>query len=293
MRRTGDRPKSPPVFIVGPPRSGTTLLYESLVTRYCFAYFSNLADQFHLAPVAATAFGIFLVRGWRGEFESRYGHIAGWGAPSEAGRIWDRWLPSPRRNRTDSAKAEKQLQTTIFALSGLFDAPFINKNVMLSMHIGLLSRVFENPVFIRVTRDPVENVRSILRAQEDGIGPFVDGWWSVRPTLAERFQNADRLTKACAQVIGIEADIVGDCKRHAFGRLFTVDYQEMCERPRHLLDELGTFMRSCNIELRDRWQLPARFSRPSKKGTRLSDATIRTKLDEITRQTPACAVSPA
>jgi len=292
MRRAGDGPKpSPPVFIVGPPRSGTSLLYESLVTRYRFAYFSNLADWFHLAPVAATAFGIFLVRGWRGEFESRYGHIHGWGAPSEAGPIWDRWLPRTKRNCANSPKAEKQLQNTILALSGLLDAPFINKNVMLSMQIGLLTRIFENPVFIRVMRDPVENVRSILRAQEDGIGPYVDGWWSVRPTLAEQFQGADRLTKACVQVIGIEADILGDCKRHAFDRLFTVDYHDMCERPRTLLDELGTFIRGCNIELRDRLQVPAHFSRPSKNGARLNEAAIRTKLDEIAQQMLAC--SPA
>jgi hypothetical protein len=292
MRHAGGRPTPPPpVFIVGPPRSGTSLLYESLVTRYRFAYFSNLADRFHLMPVAATAVGIFLVRGWRGRFESRYGRIDGWGAPSEAGEIWKRWLPRTAQNHASSKKAEKQLRATIYALSGLFDAPFINKNVMLSMHIGMLTRVFENPVFIRVTRDPIENVRSILGAQDAGIGPYADGWWSVRPTLAERFRNADRLTKACAQVIGIEADILGDCKRHAFDRLFTVDYHELCERPQNLLDELGTFMRGCKIELRDRLQVPAYFSRRSKNGTRLSEATIRTKLDEIARQTSFCTPS--
>jgi hypothetical protein len=291
VRAGGDQPKfPPPVFIVGPPRSGTSLLYESMVTRYRFAYFSNLADRLSFMPVAATAIGIYLVRGWRGEFESRYGHIDGWGAPSEAGRIWNRWLPRTKRNSAVSIKAEKQLHAAISSLSALFDAPFINKNVMLSMHIGMLARIFENPVFIRVTRDPVENVRSILGAQDAGIGPYVDGWWSVRPTLADRFENADRLTKACAQVIGIEADILADCKRYAFDRLFTVDYHDMCERPRDLLDELGTFLRDCKIELRDRLQVPASFSRRSRKAPQLSEAVIRAKLDEIARLAPLSAV---
>jgi len=279
------------VFIVGPPRSGTSLLYESLVTRYRFAYFSNLADRFSFMPVAATAVGIFLVRGWRGEFESRYGHIDGWGAPSEAGRIWNRWLPRTKRSCAISEKAEKQLHAAISALSALFDAPFINKNVMLSMHIGMLTRIFENPVFIRVTRDPVENVRSILGAQDAGIGPYVNGWWSVRPTLADRFENADRLTKACVQVMGIEADILADCKRYTFDRLFTVDYHNLCERPRDLLDELGAFLRDCKIELRDRLQVPTSFHRRPKNGARLSEAVIRAKLGEIARQAPLYAVS--
>lgn len=260
------------------------------MTRYRFAYFSNLADRFFFMPVAATAIGILLVRGWRGEFESRYGHIDGWGAPSEAGRIWDRWLPRMAQDSAGAMKAETQLQATIFAVSGLFDAPFINKNVMLSMHIGMLTRVFENAVFIRVTRDPIENVRSILGAQDAGIGPYVDGWWSVRPTLAERFRSADRLTKACVQVVGIEADILRDCKRYAFDRLFTVDYRQMCEHPRDLLDELGAFIRGCGIELRDRLQVPVRFNRRSKNDTRLSETAIRTKLDEIAQQPLTCAV---
>ncbi len=39
-------PIHPPVFIMGPPRSGTSLFYELLVTRYDLAFFSNLAHPF-------------------------------------------------------------------------------------------------------------------------------------------------------------------------------------------------------------------------------------------------------
>ena len=45
-------------FVLGPPRSGTTLLYELLLTRFRFAYFSNLAHRFYRTPVAASRLGL-------------------------------------------------------------------------------------------------------------------------------------------------------------------------------------------------------------------------------------------
>ena len=41
-----------PVFIVGPPRTGSTLLYQLLVRRYSFCYISNLLNRFPETPLA-------------------------------------------------------------------------------------------------------------------------------------------------------------------------------------------------------------------------------------------------
>ncbi len=85
-------PIHPPVFIIGPPRSGTSLFYELLVTRYDLAFFSNLAHRFWRTPAAVTRLGASVIRNRRPRFESDYGHIAGWSAPNEGGWIWQRWL---------------------------------------------------------------------------------------------------------------------------------------------------------------------------------------------------------
>src|SRR5690606_21792278 len=65
----------PPVFVVGPPRSGTTLVYQLLVRRFRVAYLSNLAHRLYETPAAATWLGRPFVRPWTGPFESRYGHV--------------------------------------------------------------------------------------------------------------------------------------------------------------------------------------------------------------------------
>ncbi|NIU01843.1 MAG: hypothetical protein GWN01_13315, partial [Nitrosopumilaceae archaeon] len=44
----------PPVFILGPPRSGTTLLYQLMTCSFNFAYIPNIANKFYRCPISAT-----------------------------------------------------------------------------------------------------------------------------------------------------------------------------------------------------------------------------------------------
>ena len=68
LLRRAPEPDEPVCFIVGPPRSGTTLLYELLVRCFYFSYFSNLAHRFYRTPVAATRIGRRLIHSWEGTF---------------------------------------------------------------------------------------------------------------------------------------------------------------------------------------------------------------------------------
>ena len=44
----------PPIFILGAPRSGTTLIYQLLISNFRFAYFPNIANTFYMCPIYAT-----------------------------------------------------------------------------------------------------------------------------------------------------------------------------------------------------------------------------------------------
>src|SRR5688572_20935868 len=85
-----------PVFIVGPPRSGSTLLYDALAESMQFSYFSNLTAEFYAVPVI----GAYLSRALPDRRQSRsheisYGHVPGLKSPSECGKFWYRWFPRP------------------------------------------------------------------------------------------------------------------------------------------------------------------------------------------------------
>ncbi|MEO1045711.1 MAG: sulfotransferase [Pseudomonadota bacterium] len=273
MRAKPDR-ALPPVFIIGAPRSGTSLLYELLITRFRFAYMANAAHRFYRTPLAATRLFQGAIGKWEGNFTSRYGHIDGWGAPNEGGWIWQRWLAdgdwTDGRDYPEPSIAELRQLTAGF--TAVLDAPFLNKNVMHSNRLRLMQRIWPDALYIEVRRDIRDNARSIIRAERSEGGPEKHGdiWWSVRPRLAADYAGKSDSERAVAQVIGVARDIAEDMAIIDQGRLFSIDYADMCAAPAKALGEMEQFLAAHGYSLQQRLEVPEHFPvRPSKP---LSDA---------------------
>jgi hypothetical protein len=269
LRREGDD-SQPACFVLGPPRSGTTLLYELMITRYRFAYLSNLAHRFYLTPVTGTFLGRRGIQQWQGGFESNYGHIEGWAAPNEGGWIWNRWFPE--ESYLDDARAAalpvETIRNTVRAISRVLDAPFLNKNVMHSVHMRLLDAVFPGCVFVHLRRDPAENIRSILRARANEGGPALrEDWWSVKPRVWQRYRGDSHAIQAAAQVLYTHRDICEDAAKLGEERRIEVDYSVLCSDPRGTLDEIGAFLAGAGVNLVDHAEVPADFKRPAGRGS--------------------------
>lgn len=253
-------------FILGAPRSGTSLAYEVLITRFRFAYFSNLAHRLYRTPVAATRLGRAAIRNWTGEYSSDYGHIHGWGAPNDGGWIWNRWLEDGgwQDERVLKSLQVEQVRQTVAAMSQVLDAPFLNKNVMHSVRIRLLDALFPGCLFIEIRRDPREIVRSIVRAQRKQRGPALDadGWFSVKPRLARDFLDADLITRSCIQVLGVGKDIERDMADIGAERLLRISHTRVCADPEAVAQDVRGFFSRHGIALADNRSLPERFSPP-------------------------------
>lgn len=259
---------APAVFIVGPPRSGTTLLYEAMVTRFRFAYFSNIAHRLHCTPAAATKLGAGAIRRWKGEFESNYGHIPGWGSPNEGGWILKRWIPEEHAlDATDVAgRPVETMARTIAAISHTLGAPFLNKNVMHSAHMPLLDAVLPGCVFIECRRDPIATGRSILRARRDEFGE--DGlaqWLSVQPRGWEVYQDRSPGEQVMAQIMLTRESIARDGAELGARRHLAVSYESLCDDPEGVMATVHRFLDSHGARLEERHALPAHFQRPASK----------------------------
>jgi len=273
LRRAGE-PSHPPCFVIGPPRSGTTLLYELLVTRFRFAYVSNLAHRLYRVPVAASWLGRTWTMRWRGRFESRYGHIEGMGAPNEGGRLWSRWMPGMDPMGPDQVARlpASDIRATVAGLEKCFGGPFLNKNVVFSVRMRLLDAIFPGCLFVEVTRDVRANIRSILRAERSEGGPRdATGWWSVKPREWHEHRNLSPAWRATAQVRYVHADIAEDAAALGTDRVLGVSYEEMCRRPRKTIDRVGEFLRGGGAPVAVRGGLPESF--PPTTASPLEDET--------------------
>ncbi len=265
LRQSGQL-REPVCFIIGPPRSGTTLIYEILVRCFNFAYISNLAHRLYTTPVAATTIGRFLIRRWQkrnGLFQSKYGHICGWGAPNEGGWWWNQWFPEDYYldesyvNRVPI----KSIRSAVAGLCKAMNGPFINKNVMHSVHMRLLDRIFPNCLFIHVYRDPAANIRSIIRAQMDpcsGATQF-SRWWSVKPREWEQYKNADPTMRAVAQVYHIHKNIENDTQILGTDRRLEVHYEEVCRDTQRVMNHIAIFLQSHGVNLVIKDAIPEHF----------------------------------
>jgi hypothetical protein len=268
LERAAELPPPRTVFIIGPPRSGTTLLYELLAMRFGFAYFSNAAHRLPHTPITATRLFRPLIRGWRGTFQSDYGRLRGWGAPSEAGWIWDRWMGGFEAMEADDLDpaAALELRCSIAAVADALGGPFLAKNVAHSVRMRALDRIFPDAVFIALRRDEGDVIRSIYRMRQRRLGEPGGGlsaWLSVRPRGWESHRNRPPIEQIAAQVFGVQCDIGRDALAIGPGRLHCVQYEELASDPRCELERIRMFMAGHGILPPPRFDVPPHFDRPA------------------------------
>jgi len=254
----------PPIFIVGPPRSGTTLVYEALISGYGFSYLSNLAHRFPKTPAAATQLGLRWIRRHEGKFESRFGHISGWGAPNEGGAIWNRWFPREIYLEGDYVRRVplEEVQGTIGAIAKIMGGPFLNKNVMHSVHLELLDRLFPGCVFIEIRRAPKPNIRSIARMRLSEAEANREGrieWDGVKPRAWKNYEDEDFVMKACAQVFHVWEDIGWGVEKIGSDRFFRIEYETFCRTPASVITDLVRFWSDHGIEVPTKGRIPESF----------------------------------
>jgi Sulfotransferase family len=255
-----------PVFIVGPPRTGSTLLYQLLVRRYCFCYFSNLLNAFPRTPLAlaklSKPLGGFDAAD---DFSSQYGHTHGWYSPNQGRECWTRWLPeSPNALEPAAVQSDvkMRIRATVCALQRICGRPFVNKWPPNSVRVRLLADIFPQALFVRISRAAEPTVLSILRGRRE-LCQRGSGWFSVKPpgyrqVMKERAPEQ----QAAWQIASIERAIDADCTALGAERFFHVHYEDLTHRPRDVLDAVAAFYgRAAGTMLEKRCEIPRRFAR--------------------------------
>ncbi len=273
----------PPVFVVGPPRSGTTLVYEALVGTFQFAYISNLAHRLYRTPVAATSLGMRSIDAYEPRYESKWGHVSGWAAPNEAGWVWDRWFTShdDAVSPAPDEKATASMRDTVGALSSLMRGPFLNKNVNHSVWMPYLAQAFPGATFVEVRRGAVESARSMLKARRDeGGDKHLHEWSSVKPRGWAKFSGENPETQCVAQAVLVARQIEEDAARLDPVQRLTISYDEFCADPAKSLEDVRWRLLKAGIPLRERRDAPGPFERrgarePDDLALRLADAEAR------------------
>ena len=255
--------RHPPVFIIGAPRCGSTLLYRLLVERYDMGFISNFAGRFYPVPALgawlAGQLGIGLPRG---DYVFNFGRMDGLGAPSECGHFWYRWFPRGYhvyvgKGQTNSRKL-RELRLEVGALAHVLARPLIFKNLYNAMRIAPIVESIPEASFIVCRRDYRHTALSILEARVKNVKSR-STWWSVPPREFDELADKDHAHQVVGQVYGIYRQIEEDMRVFGTERFLEVHYEDLCADVHGVLDRIRSFLASRGCRLNTRWEVPRTF----------------------------------
>ena len=236
----------PPIVILGAPRSGTTMLYQLLLSCADLAFISNLLAAF---PVLIPR----LCRAWPGLAgpyppqmrEAEQGFMPGLRSPSEAGRIMDAWFGSE-----GTAQHAAQVRATVAAISEARRAPLLIKSLTIGQHLPRLRAIFPNVRLVHIRRDNLYVAQSILTArQRMALTP--EEAWSVQAPGDPPFSLRTEEELAAWQAVNVDRFLTENLARDK--TVIRVDYEDACATPetevKRVIDRLGL----------DARQAPAKF----------------------------------
>ena len=254
--------KWPICFIVGNPRSGSTLLLQWLASLGHFSYPTNILNRFAYAPYIGALVQELLFNpkydfhnefsdlNSETNFNSDLGKSEGALASNEFQHFFRNYMPNFDPEFLDEKKINKVdfhgIKNGLASIENAFGKPFVTKAVMLQFNISQLYSVIPNTIFFYIKREPIFNMQSILFARKKYYNNR-NIWWSVKPKEYYFLKDMDYFHQIAGQVFFTNKSISKSLKNIPKHKIFELTYEDFCNSPKNIFDELVETYRKNNF----------------------------------------------
>lgn len=234
----------PLIFVIGLPRSGTTLLTQIIAHGFKIGYINNITARFWSAPLHGLKLSDTLIgKDQTPEFTSEYGATSSLSDIHEFGYFWRKWLKKEGfESITQAQKYEPQidwqgLKTVLANLQAYSKSGFIFKNIYGSYHIEKLDQVLQKTLWIYVERNSLDVAISNLNARKK----FYDNpgtWWSYIPPEYDKIKDLGAYPQIAGQLHYLKKFYykeLNHLSKTTENGLF-VNYEELCSNPAGFLN---------------------------------------------------------
>lgn len=276
-------PRMPVLFLVGNPRSGSTVFMQFLQSTGAFAVPTNVLSRFYYAPCIGAKIQQLLFNpeyDFRGELaagpgtaahDSSLGKTRGPLAASEMLHFWRRFLPHYDPQYIDPSQYARidtaGLAAELAALESVFGKPLALKGGMLQSSLPHLLQCAKPALLIYLRREPFFILQSLLMARENHYGRR-DLWWSLKPKEYEHLKNLDPLHQVAGQVFFTAQAVSAGLQAVPETQRLILDYESFCRDPAAAHAQIAAKCRGLGCEIEAAYRGPATF--PCRNETRLS-----------------------
>jgi len=247
-----DREANAPIFFIGMPRSGTTVLFDAFSVHPDLAWFSQHVDRFPRFPAIAVLSRVADLSDSTRRAISRSDQARPWleklrVGPSEAYNVWERCCGEKFRfsyllGVEATSKERECVHKRVGQVLRLQGKARFSAKLTGPGRIGYLTSIFPDATFVHVIRDGRAVVQSLMRV------PFWQEWRMSQPAwqgglsdadLAD-WQGRDRspIALAAIQWRKVTTSIRAESARVAADRYAEIHYERFVSEPHQTLDEL-------------------------------------------------------
>lgn len=226
------------LFVIGVPRSGTTLLTQILIENLKLGYISNTIARFWQCPAVGALLQntFFQQLKYTVGNESEFGATKGPLGPHEFGFFWKRWFTYEETHYTGTGKNGEELAEEIASLENILDNPMMFKNLAAcSLHAKWLSEVLPSARFLLIRRHPIDVARSIHRARVEREGS-IDKWFSVKPPSYPKLKTLPVEEQIAYQILDTELHISNQLQAINSDRWAVLEYEQLLNNPSKIIN---------------------------------------------------------
>ncbi|QDS99008.1 sulfotransferase [Adhaeretor mobilis] len=244
LRESAPKSEQPIVLIVGPPRSGTTLIYQVLAKHWDVSYFTNRNAMFPRSPVSAAKLFEKSFVPPDGNYNSLYGNTSGLAGPNDGFHIWNEFFGEDRYEIPDQLPESLQIsmQQLFNAWAKITQKPMLNKNNRNTVCMAALADCLPMAKFIIIERHPWFVAQSLIQARKWVQGSKKLGWGLGAETVQGKVDSLDYVDSVCHQVSKYHLQLQNQIARIDPQRVFQTSYEAFCERPAQFVQEASAWL---------------------------------------------------
>ncbi|MEC7488691.1 MAG: sulfotransferase [Pseudomonadota bacterium] len=240
------KPPHPVCIIIAPPRGGSTLLHQMIISTFNIGYASNILARFWDAPYFGAQLHSQIANP---EFistcQSRFGIGAAPEDPHEWTWFWQKHLLLSGNDhyvREPGKIAWDRLGQKLTALQTVFEAPLIFDNVLALNALPYLLENFPTILPVVLERDPYYVCSSVINLRLNRLGDLAALKFHLPRNAEELRQIEDPIEQIVVQVRSLLSETEELLRLVPAENRIHIAYEELKTNPQAQLDRFGQFL---------------------------------------------------